>query len=402
MSVASIKTEPTTATIDSPLRIAVYLADQNPHRDRSLGITSMTQSMLRGFAKRDDLSVTQIVSRSSHRQDEASIQTQCFPFRTDHTLGRFIADSIHPWVARPNVDLWYYPKGYVPRIASPYSPSVGTMHDTIVQYYADRYPKSRTPAAFKYWIDSTKRSLTVFDHIFTVSESAASQLREFCDRHQITAPPMTVTYESSEWELLRQQPAHDKQDYVIHLSSKSPHKMTNHLLESWAKIQTQGPVPRLILVGQLDQEGHELLDKIPHSELLPPQERLELQTLVGQAEALLLPSEIEGFGLPALEAYYAGTPVCFVKETSVSEIIPEAGQFGGFELADVDSLFDALDSALNCSHEVVREISDQLYDRFAVQQTGDRMVQAFGKLVNRSSLEVDCSSVLLSESANVG
>ena len=52
---------------------------------------------------------------------------------------------------------------------------------------------------------------------------------------------------------------------------------------------------------------------------------------------LLLPSEIEGFGLPALEAYYLSTPVVYVRGTAVEEILGERSP-GGFVLESADSV----------------------------------------------------------------
>ena len=62
---------------------------------------------------------------------------------------------------------------------------------------------------------------------------------------------------------------------------------------------------------------------------------------------LLLPSEIEGFGLPALEAYYLSTPLVYVRgSTPVEEILGERSP-PAFVLASADSIFvAAVDQAL--------------------------------------------------------
>ncbi|TWU04402.1 glycosyltransferase [Stieleria varia] len=358
------------------LRVAVYLADQNPHRDRSLGITSMTESLLGEMAKRNDLLMTQITSRSSHHQRESRFRTIRLPFRTDHSLGRLIADSVHPWIARPDVDVWYYPKGYVPRFAVARLPSVGTMHDTIVQHYADHYPETRTAGAFRYWINVTKRSLTRLDCVLTISNHAANQLRDFCDRHRLPQPKIEVTYEGSVWETLRLKDF-QKEDFVVHLASTSPHKKTNRLLEMWRTLQQRsGSLPPLKLVGELDVAGRSILAELQHVELLPRQTLPQLQSWVGRARVLLMPSEIEGFGLPAVEAYYVGTSVCYVRGTSVDEILPSVGRFGAFDLADVDSLDQALKNALDVDQATIVSIRDELFSRYSLSRVSQRIVQS--------------------------
>ncbi|QDT02541.1 D-inositol-3-phosphate glycosyltransferase [Rubripirellula lacrimiformis] len=367
----------------SPLRVAVYLADQNPHRDRSLGITSMTRTLMDEFAGRDDLAMTQVISRSSYAHPEPSIQSRKIPFRTDQTLGRVMADAFHPWLARPEVDLWYYPKGYVSNWSTPHRPSIGTMHDTIVQHYADHYPETRSPRAFRYWIELTKRSLRQLSYVMTISDHAADQLRQFCQRHDITPPPIEVTYEGSSWESLRGH-RNAKDDCVTHLASPAPHKGTNRLLTFWHTLQQRGhDLPRLELIGKLDNAGQQILASLRGVTQYPPKSMTELQAAVGRSTALLLPSEIEGFGLPALEAYYVGTPTCYVRGTSVGEVVGEQGRAGEFDLEDVDDFAAALAWALSVNSATVTSISDEMHSRFSNTIIANRVIDAFHRAANR-------------------
>jgi glycosyltransferase involved in cell wall biosynthesis len=50
-----------------------------------------------------------------------------------------------------------------------------------------------------------------------------------------------------------------------------------------------------------------------------------LPALYGGAEALLLPSVHEGFGLPALEAFACGCPVVAARAAALPEAVGEAG-----------------------------------------------------------------------------
>ncbi len=369
----------------SRLRVAVYLADQNPHRDRSIGITSMTQSLLGKLAKRDDLLITQIISRSSHAERCDAIETRMLPFRTDRAFGRLIADGFHSWLVRPHVDLWYYPKGYVSRIAKNSTPSIGTMHDTIVQHYADHYPGSRSRRAFGYWLGQTKRSLSRHACVMTVSQHAARQLTGFCERYGIDPPPIKVTYEGTEWESYRGG-AHEKSDFVLHLASVLPHKQTNNLLRMWSQLQRQGvDLPKLLLVGNIDPEGQQLLQSLANVSQQPPVSHQELRNVMSSARAILLPSEIEGFGLPALEGYYVGTPVCYVRDTSVAEVVQDAQQHGAFDLNDAASLRTALDNVLKLSRDEITRISNAMYDLFSTERVTERVIRVMRDCVLHGS-----------------
>lgn len=367
-----------------PLRVAVYLADQNPVRDRSLGITEMTRSLMGRFAAREDLHLTQVISASSHNQTDPQISTSRFPFRTDRTWGRLAADLFHPWLARSDVDVWYYPKGYVSQFATPAVPCVGTMHDAIVQHYADHYPGVRSRSNYRYWINNTQRSLKKLDRILTISKHAEQQLLSFCDRYQIRPPKLEVTYEGSLWESMRGESV-AKEEMVVHLASTAPHKQTKRLLEMWKQLQDrQVDLPRLCLVGKLDPEATEIRDQLRDVTTLPPLQLQELQSLVARSMALLFPSEVEGFGLPALEAFYAGTPVCFVRGTSVEEIIPEAGRMGGFELNDLDSFAEAFDRVMHAPSDLIAAISDAMYERYATRRIAERVLDALRRTAHMS------------------
>lgn len=367
-----------------PIRVAVYVADQNPHRDRSLGITSMTRSLLDCLGHRKEIQVSLVASRSSFGASGRSELLHRIPFRTDRAIGRLICDTMHPLVIRPEADLWYYPKGYLSLVMRPSIPVVGTMHDAIIQHYADHYPETRSRRAFGYWLQVMKRSLSRMDLVMTVSEHSKRQLEDFCDRHKIQAPPIQVTYEGSSWEHHREL-SWTKGNEVVHLASGHQHKRTNHLLSMWKDLQQQKlDLPPLRLIGRLDDAGKQLLADLKFVELTGPLEEAALVETIGKARALIIPSEIEGFGLPALEAYYVGTPVCYVAGTSVAEVVTDQGSFGAFDLADSRSLFNALHSSLSASSGSVREISDTLFDLYSNERCADRVIASFAKLIGSS------------------
>ena len=102
----------------------------------------------------------------------------------------------------------------------------------------------------------------------------------------------------------------------------------------------------------------------------------QLVETLESSRALLLPSEIEGFGLPALEAYCLGTPVVFVKGTAVEEVLGE-GTPGGFCLDDFESFCAALDEVLSLDPEQIRAKTRELRKRFSWRACAERTVAAY-------------------------
>ena len=227
-----------------------------------------------------------------------------------------------------------------------------------------------------------KHTLRKADRILTVSESSKRQIREFMKRHGIPAKEITVTHEPCLYEEIPQPINPAKENYVIHLASCEPHKRTAHLVRWWNEAESQGiRLPMLHLIGSLPPEVAPLLAGSRSIMKRPFLEDSALQAAYLGARALILPSEIEGFGLPALEAYYLGTPVCFVRDTSVEEILGVATAKGGFSLDSRDSLFSALDEVMAMTAEEIHECGIKLREGYATRVVTKKMLMAFRSLL---------------------
>lgn len=362
------------------ISISTYLADQNPGHDRSYGISRMSQVVLRALHRTGKSEVRVITSRTSQQAPDPSITHQELPWGTRKKWVRLLTDHLHPLFfsqAEPP-DVYYYPKGYLPLIRGLCHPSVVTIHDTIIQYDEDHYPEWRDAWEYRYWSWMLRHTLQRAEEIMTVSESSRRQIQDFMVRHGIPAKPITVTYEPCLYEAIAQPVEPRKEGYVIHLASHEPHKRTAHLIRWWHEAEAQGMVlPMLHLIGSVPPEVAPLLASSHSIVKSPFLEEAALQAAYAAARALILPSEIEGFGLPALEAYYLGTPVCYVKGTSVEEILGVATAKGGFSLESADSLWRALDEVLAMTVEDVRVCGLKLRETYAAEKVVARMLEVF-------------------------
>lgn len=348
--------------------IAFYLADQNPHRDRSLGITTITKTLMGGLAQLPGYALSQIVSTSSFVLEDEKITKHILPWRTDNSkANRLLTDNLHPlFLNKIPADIWLYPKGYLPYLTKPKGIVVGMMHDTLLQHYADKYPHFRSKLDLAYWMNILKSSIWKCDYVLTVSESAKKQITDVCDRYNIPRPIIHVTYEASEFESLEPSNFTDKDNYVIHLASEQPHKCTLPLLKIWKQLaETRKDLPALHLVGKICAESEALvatMSGIVRKSHLPEDVFVDE---IRKAQALLFPSEYEGFGLPALEAYFLNTPVCFVEGTSVAEIMEKDVKAGEFSLGSFDSFKKALEDVLYLTPDEIAETREKLLDRFS-------------------------------------
>lgn len=368
------------AHVPPALRVVAYLADQNPGHDRSFGISRMSQVVLEALHNHGGLAVDAIVSKSSQQAPSAIEHVYTLPWGTRRKWVRLITDHFHPLFNRGSIapDLHYFPKGYLPLLSIYCKPSVVTIHDTIIQYDEDHYPEWRNAWEYRYWARMLKHTLHRADRVLTVSESSKQQILDFMARHRIPRKPITVTYESCPYEHIPQPVTVQKENYVIHLASCEPHKRTAHLVRWWSEAEAVGKnLPMLHLIGAVPPEIQGLLAKSRTISKRPFLEDEALQAAYTGARALILPSEIEGFGLPALESYYLGTPVCFVKGTSVEEVLGVATDKGSFTLESSESLFTALDEIMSMPAEEVRACGLKLREAYASKKVAKRMVEVF-------------------------
>jgi glycosyltransferase involved in cell wall biosynthesis len=359
--------------------VCFYCADQNPHRDKSLGISNYTHGLLRNLRASGQVSLHTVTSKSSGGVPD-EIPRFGLPFRTDNVIGRLIADQLHPLIVpQTRGQIWHYPKGFLPITFQVRAPKVGTIADTILQFYADHYPTSRSSAAFPYWIGMLKNAVRRFDLILTVSEFSKKSILEFCKRHSINAPPVIVTYQGIDVGTLEPVEVSEKQNYVVHLASTYPHKKTEWLVRRWLKLDpNEQSWPELHLIGQLDPECAALAASSGRIKTQSLMTREQLLGAISRARALLLPSEIEGFGLPALEAYALSTPVAYVKGTAVEEILG-SDCCGGFRLED-DSFPSTLKEILKMGATQIRDKSAELGNRFSWKRCVDLTLDAYRRL----------------------
>ena len=92
-------------------------------------------------------------------------------------------------------------------------------------------------------------------------------------------------------------------------SSVEPHKGTTRLIRWWVEIaKTREDLPALHLIGNVPEEIRSLVEESDRIIKRPFLSDEELQATYRKAKALILPSEIEGFGLPGIGGLLSRNP----------------------------------------------------------------------------------------------
>jgi glycosyltransferase involved in cell wall biosynthesis len=104
----------------------------------------------------------------------------------------------------------------------------------------------------------------------------------------------------------------------------------------------------LVLVGPTRPWAHELPDVILTGQVTDE----ELAAIYSGAHALVMPSEHEGFGLPAVEALACGTPVVACEVPALREVLGERATF--VSSGDMEALLGAAQAAERPAPEPLR------------------------------------------------
>lgn len=169
------------------------------------------------------------------------------------------------------------------------------------------------------------------DRILAISEATKADLVETAgfDAEKIDVTPLAVTEHPAEptpEHELRERLGLDGAPFVLAVAQKQPHKNLGSLIRAAAHLEDTG----LVLAGE--SEAHERDLRALASRLgVDGRVRFvdwvsdpDLQGLYRAARCFVLPSLIEGFGLPVLEAMRHGTPVACSDRSALAEVADDA------------------------------------------------------------------------------
>lgn len=130
--------------------------------------------------------------------------------------------------------------------------------------------------------------------------------------------------------------------YLLYVGNQKPHKNVEALISAYAKSRV-APDVDLLLTGQFSADVAQVVneEKLGGKVVaLGSVSEQDLPALYRGAQALVMPSLYEGFGLPVVEAMAAGTPVLSSNRTSLPEVGGDAVLY--FEPDHLDSMVEAL------------------------------------------------------------
>jgi glycosyltransferase involved in cell wall biosynthesis len=256
--------------------------------------------------------------------------------------------GLGPELRRSPPDLVFVPAHVLPLGRHP--PAVVTVHDLGYR----RYPAAHTRRQRAYLEWSTRRHARRATRLIADSVATASDLaRDYgADPARIRVVPLGVAESlapapppavaaARAWAGL---PAGAR--YFLHVGTRQPRKNLGRLVRAFAPLAVAHPDLVLVLAGDYGWGPDEAvlaaaaLGLGHRVRVLGYAPEDQLAGLYSGAEALLLPSLYEGFGLTALEAMACGTAVLASTAGSLPEVVGSAAL--GFDPLDEEALAGAL------------------------------------------------------------
>lgn len=207
--------------------------------------------------------------------------------------------------------------------------SVVTIHDLAWKFYPETF--TWFTRNFLEW--STKFAVKNASAIISVSQSTKNDLVKFygVDEKKVTVVHHGYSVEN-EFRILNIE-YRNTAPYILFLSTLQPRKNLEGLIDAFTELKKEMPeLPhKLVVVGKPGWKFENILKKIEDNKHIVDYRNHvseeEKSSLLYGAEALLLPSFYEGFGMQLLEAFEARVPVATSNVSSMPEVAGEAAVY---------------------------------------------------------------------------
>ncbi len=254
-----------------------------------------------------------------------------------------------PILYRETLDLLHFPYFSVPIFYT--KPYVVTIHDLILHHFPTGAASTHNKLfyhlkwfAYRFVISKAAKKAK---KIIAVSQATKREIR---DHLHVKEEKVVVTYEGVDKQIIGSKEekeknlklgAISKNTYFLYVGNAYPHKNLNRLIKAFNNIQNKGET-KLVLVGKEDYFYKKLRNKVKNEGskddiiFFGEATDYELSYLYKHALALVMPSIMEGFGLPAVEAMRNGCLVLVSNIESFQEICQDGAIYcDPFDIVDM-------------------------------------------------------------------
>ena len=240
-------------------------------------------------------------------------------------------------------DVFWSPAHYMPVFTG--GKSVVTIHDLAYEYF----PKLFLPSDLYKLKNWTRAAVKQSTKVIAVSEATKFDLVKV---YEVPEDKITVVHNGYDSQIFNVEEKPNKQildayklspeSYILFLGTIQPRKNAIKLVQAFHLLKAGGYKGKLVIAGGFGWLADDTLEVIKQSEevkdiiltgYISDETRKALYTY---ADVYVLPSLYEGFGVPAIEAMGCGAPVAVANNSSLPEVVGDAGLlFNAIDPADI-------------------------------------------------------------------
>lgn len=303
---------------------------------------------------------------------------------------------------RGGYDLFFFPAVYSYYPVFSRTPCVVCYHDAI----PERFPKLIFANAADQAMWSLKVALSKRQarRAMTVSEASARDIEAMLKIPRARIDVITEGPDAA-FRMLGDDPAvgairerlglPEGAPTLVYVGGFNRHKNVLGLLRAMPAVIDANPDVRLVIVGDTSGQGFwdnapELKAAVAAHPALEAQVQFagylsdaDLAALLNSAKALVFPSLMEGFGLPAIEAMACGAPVLASDRGSLPEVVGDAGLL--FDPEDPLAIAASANSILSDTvlHEVLATRARERVKTFTWERAAELAEESFRKTLGR-------------------
>ncbi len=246
-----------------------------------------------------------------------------------------------------------------------FSKSSVVIYDLSFELYADFADAKNA----KFLSKGTRKSIKSVDNVFTISQNSKREIADFYgfpkSKIYVATPAADQAYfyrrSDKEIENIKRKYGIGK-NYILALSNLEPRKNLETLVDAYCQLPANiRNTYSLLLVGVSGWRTDALFSKIKDLvaegyDIIRPNEYvsdIDKPAIISGTSVLVYPSHYEGFGMPPLEALACGVPVITADNSSLPEVVGDAGTM--LDCNDVDGFTRQIAKHLENSEKTKKE-----------------------------------------------